>query len=174
MKETNTYLKFKNSPQDNFPEYIVVHHSAASEDQTVESIENYHLSLRWEGVGYHYLITNIGEVWRGRPEQYHGAHVKEDGMNFKSIGICLIGDFDKKNPTQEQVDSLKILLQDIKTRYNIPLGKINPHRHFLGVPPYKSCYGKNLSDDWAQKLIAPPPLTKDDIKVELKRLIDLL
>jgi N-acetylmuramoyl-L-alanine amidase len=80
-----------------------VHHSAASEDQTVQSIENYHLSLGWEGVGYQYLITKTGEVWLGRPEHYHGAHVAEQSMNTKSIGICMIGDFDKKLPTDVQI-----------------------------------------------------------------------
>lgn len=169
--ETKTYVKFKNSPKDNSPEYLVVHHSAASENQSVESIENYHLSLGWEGVGYHYLITNTGEVWRGRPEHYHGAHVKEQNINFKSIGICLIGDFDKKLPTGAQISALKTLLLDLQARYSIPNTKIVPHRHFLGNPPYKNCFGSLLKDDWAKNLVENQPVVGKEII--LKRLDEL-
>jgi len=148
--ETNTFKKLKNKKQDNYPEYLIVHHSMASENQTVQSIENYHLDLGWEGVGYQYLINFLGEIWKGRPEYYHGAHCKEQGMNTKSIGICLIGNFDKKLPTEAQIISLKALMKDIQARYNIPNNKIVPHRHFA---PYKTCYGSRLADDWAGDLI---------------------
>lgn len=170
--ETNTYKKFKDSPKDNYPQWLVIHHSAATENQTVESIENYHLSLGWEGIGYAYVITKLGEVWKGRPEHYHGAHVKEQNINFKSIGILMVGDFDKKLPTEEQVSALKALLLELQARYSIPNEKIVPHRRFLGKPPYKSCYGKLLSDDWLKQLLqSSAPVTGKSII--LKRLAEL-
>lgn len=179
--ETNTYLKLKNKPQDNFPQFIVVHHSAATENQSVQSIENYHLSLGWEGVGYQFLIDKFGVVWKGRPEHYHGAHVGEkdiDGkkINDKSIGICVIGDFDKKLPTQEQVSALKTLLNELRLRYSIPLEKIVPHRHFLGNPPYKSCFGSLLKDGWARNLVATlvPVNSKEIILKRLEEIIILV
>ena len=171
MKETNTYLKLKNKPQDNFPEYIVVHHSAASEDQTVKSIEDYHLSLGWEGVGYQYLIEKDGTIWKGRPELYHGAHVAEEHINFKSTGICVIGNFDVKLPTKEQEEASKRLVASIVAHYSIPLNKIVSHRYFLGIPPYKSCYGKNLPDDWARKLVE---VSEPDYKEKIKNIIQEL
>lgn len=147
MNETNTYKNLIGRPQDNFPEFTVIHHSAALATQTVQSIENYHLSLGWEGVGYQYLIDIYGVIWKGRPETYHGAHVSEQGMNKKSIGICVIGDFDHNMPTDKQVSSLTTLLKDILSRY--PKMQIKYHRDFNP----KSCPGKNIPKDWAENLL---------------------
>lgn len=174
--ETKTYLKLKNKPQDNFPEWIVVHHSAASENQTVESIENYHLSLGWEGVGYSYLITPNGDIYKGRPEHYHGSHVKEQNINTKSVSICLVGDFDKKMPTEAQKTSLRGILSELKAKYSIPLEKIVPHRYFLGNPPYKTCFGKLLDNNWAKKLLETEEVgsVKDEIKKQIINLLNQL
>lgn len=175
--ETETYKKYKNAPKNNEVEFLVVHHSAASENQSVKSIEDYHLSLGWSGIGYHYLITKTGELWKGRPEHVNGAHVKEDNINYRSLGICVIGDFAKKLPTPEQVSALKTLLEDLKARYNVSLEKIVPHRHFLGKPPYKDCFGSNLKDDWARNLITPQITPKSIILKridELKQLVEQL
>jgi N-acetyl-anhydromuramyl-L-alanine amidase AmpD len=163
--ETQTYIRLKNKPQDNYPEFIVLHHSAATEDQTVQSIENYHLSLGWEGVGYQYLINKAGQVWKGRPELYHGAHVSEQGMNKKSIGICVIGDFDKKLPTNAQVVSLTTLLKDIITRY--PKIQIKYHRDFNP----KSCPGKNIPNDWAVNLLKVAE--EDTVKVPRRLILEI-
>lgn len=172
MNELNTYKKLKNKPQDNFPQWLVVHHSAASENQTPQSIEDYHLQQGWEGVGYHFLIDKLGEIWRGRPEHYHGSHVKEQGINTKSLGILVIGDFDKKLPTPQQISSLRGILSDLMAKYSIPVEKIVPHRHFLGQNPYKSCYGSRLQDDWARSILQT--IDKTQIKEQIKKLLDLL
>lgn len=175
MIETNTYKKFKNSKQDNYPTKIIVHHSASPHTQSVEVIENYHLSLGWEGVGYHYLITWEGEVWKGRPEHYHGAHCK--GQNNNSIGICLIGNFSQETPSNAQIDALRGLLDDICSRYSI--SKIEPHRAYAN----KDCYGTNLADDWASKLLDSSlteieskldNLSKEELVVLLRKIIDKL
>lgn len=162
--ETNTFKNLKNKKQDNFPEFIIIHHSAASQDQTVQEIEKYHLNLGWEGVGYQYLITKLGEVWKGRPEFYHGAHVSEKGMNKKSIGICLIGDFDKGLPTKAQEDNLVDLVKDIKTRY--PNIKFAYHRDYA---TYKSCPGKQIHDDWLTLLLKH----EESVVIPRKLLIEL-
>ena len=180
FKETATYLKFKDKPQDNFPEFIFIHHTggeggADTSKQTAKIVEDYHLSLGWEGIGYQFFIDINGEVWRGRPEHYHGAHVKEKGMNNKSIGICLAGNFDITLPTEKQVASLKELLSYVMSKYNIPASKILPHRSYALNPdgkPYKSCYGSKLGDTWAADLVKQVPVSnKESIK---KQIIDLL
>ena len=171
MKETNTYKKLKGKARDNFPECIVVHHSGGTQSDpladtshhTATVMETGHLSLGWEGLGYHYVIHKDGEVWKGRPEHYHGAHVKEDDMNTKSIGICLAGNFDVTLPTKEQELSLIDLIKDIRSRANLT---VYPHRYFLGNPPYKSCYGKRLTDEWIKNLLKPVVI--EDKKVRLK------
>lgn len=171
MNETNTFKKFKNSPQDNFPEYIIVHHSGGTDQNPLEDtsnhtakiMEDYHLSKGWEGLGYQYVIHKNGDVWAGRPETYHGAHTVD--YNKKSIGICLAGNFDATLPTLEQIKSLTNLMNTIKVKYNIPLEKIVPHRTFAT----KTCYGNKLKDDWARSLLQTN--NKEDIK---KQIIDLV
>lgn len=171
MNETATYIKLKNKPKDNFPSWLIVHHSAASELQTVQSIENYHLSLGWEGVGYQYLITNTGQVWLGRPEHYHGAHVSEQSMNTKSIGICLIGNFDVTMPTQAQIDALKSLLKSKMTQYNIQPSQVVPHRHFA---TYKSCYGNLLANDWVLNILSSSSSEVDILKKKLEDIKNII
>ena len=76
-----------------------------------------------------------------------GAHAI--GYNRNSIGICLAGNFDATMPSQAQEIALRELLKDIRTRYNIPLSNLVPHRKFAN----KSCFGRNLSDTYMQDLL---------------------
>jgi N-acetylmuramoyl-L-alanine amidase len=172
MNETNTYKNLKDKPKDNFPVMIIVHHSGGTDanplqdtsNQSAADMEAWHLHNGWEGLGYHYVIHKNGDVWKGRPEHYHGSHAV--GHNTDSIGICLAGNFDATLPTTEQVTSLTNLMKDICSRY--PIGdKIYPHRKFAN----KTCYGKNLTDDWAKNLVAIKPTTTKDIL--LRRLLEL-
>lgn len=167
MKESNTYLKLKNKPVDNFAEMIIVHHSGGTDlnpledtsHHTASIMEKYHVSLGWEGLGYHYVIHKDGEVWRGRPEHYHGAHTTN--YNNKSIGICLAGNFDATFPTKEQENSLAGLIASIKTRYPVE-DRIYPHRKFAN----KTCYGNKLTNDWAKNLTVVTTL-KTEIRQKL-------
>lgn len=173
--ETNTYKKLKNRPQNNFPEMIICHHSggtnanplADTSHHTAQIMEAYHLSLGWDGLGYHYAIHEDGKVWKGRPEHINGAHTI--GQNTKSIGIVLSGNFDATLPSKEQEKALAGLIATIRAKYPaIGRDNIYPHRKFAN----KSCYGKLLGDDWAKNLIASPD--KEHIKEQIKNLVDLL
>ena len=176
-----TLEQMKISPQDNFPQYIIVHNIGGTKlnplldtsNNTFKHEQKYHLSLNWENFGYHWFISKNGDITAGRPETYHGAHTKEQEMNFKSIGICLAGNFDATLPTKEQENSLAGLLNAIRGRYPaITFDKIVPHRRFAN----KTCFGKLLKDDWASNLLIsspnlPIPENKEEIK---KQIINLL
>ena len=91
----------------------LVIHCSDTETGTAEAIHDYHVKHNgWDGLGYHYMIELEGNVKKGRPEYWQGAHTKS--INAESIGICLIGvkEFDIK-----QIEMLKMLVDDIKTRY---------------------------------------------------------
>lgn len=144
----------------NIPKNIIVHHSVTPKDldvtTTEKSIERNHKergfplsSIGWH-IGYHFIIYGNGEVRRYRNDNEEGAHCKEQSMNFKSLGICLIGSFDTETPNNSQVDSLFRLLKQKSAQYKISRINIYPHRHFA---TYKSCYGSNLSDTWAGDLL---------------------
>lgn len=70
---------------------IVVHTSASPQGRgdDAETIHRWHLENGWSGIGYHYVITEDGEIQKGRPDYWTGAHVY--GYNTGSLGICLIG-----------------------------------------------------------------------------------
>lgn len=53
---------------------IVLHHSGVTVPQTVETIHEYHKSKGWAGIGYHYYVRKDGSIYKGRPEEYAGAH----------------------------------------------------------------------------------------------------
>lgn len=155
----------------NVPQYLIIHHTGGTQadpladtsHHTFEIVDAYHKSLGWEGFGYHYFIDKSGTLTTGREENYHGAHTK--GYNLKSIGICLAGNFDQTMPTEAQEKALAFLLADICGRYNIPRENIVPHRNFAN----KTCYGRRLADDWAQKLV-PEDTRKVQVLTKLKEL----
>lgn len=110
--------------------YVVVHHSATS-GGSPESFDRFHRENNgWEnGLGYHFVIGNgngmddgevaVGHRWR---DQMDGAHVRMPGngkANSYSIGIALVGDFDKSVPTQAQLVALVRLLRFLRQEYGI-------------------------------------------------------
>lgn len=130
--------------QVNNPEYIIIHHSATAQGDA-ETFRKNHKAKGWRDIGYHYVINNgtyqaDGLVEVGRTEYEDGAHCKPDGMNFKSIGICLVGDFDKQKPTPAQMEALGRLCRDIMTRHKIPPFKILGHGEVAGANT--ACPGK--------------------------------
>lgn len=166
---------------DNFPTEIILHHSASLVDN-FNSIQSYHITdpeHLWENVGYHWVIERGGALKQGRPENYHGAHVKEGSVNTHSIGICLCGDIDKKLPDEGQIATLKNLLYRISKQYNISPDKVYPHRHYAldaSGKPYKSCFGNLLADDFGSKLLKEeldkeiPSGTTSEMPVEATKL----
>jgi len=123
---------------------IVIHHSASSYGCAAHE-HKYHKSRGWDGLGYHFVINNgvfrnsygrpdglveAGYRWRG---QKTGAHCRKNGdhsnyWNKHTIGICLIGNFNKTRPTERQWRSLVKLIHFLQERYNIPTSRIKGHR----------------------------------------------
>lgn len=58
-------------------------------DYGVEDIRQWHKERGWSDIGYHFVITRMGDVQEGRSIARRGAHAK--GHNHDSIGICIIG-----------------------------------------------------------------------------------
>lgn len=154
----------------NNPEYIIIHHSATREGGA-ESFRRNHKARGWRDVGYHYIIGNgtysrDGEVEIGRPENESGAHCNVDRMNFRSIGICLVGDFDKTRPTTAQMESLEGLCRDIMSRHRIPAGNILGHGEVKGAAT--ACPGKHFDMNAFRKRLEGSDMAKDKIVLKLK------
>jgi len=101
------------------PQFIIIHHSAHEEDVPIETIDKWHKERGFKKVGYHYYVRKNGKVEVGREETEMGAHCKAGGMNRKSIGICLAGNFTKQEPTEEQIKSTRALVWSISHRFDI-------------------------------------------------------
>lgn len=142
--------------------YIIIHHSA-TDIGTALAINRGHKRRGFiEGLGYQFLIDNgtLGksdgqiEISPRWIKQQDGAHCKADGMNYKAIGICLVGNLSERRPSEEQMDSLCALVNTLRNYYHIPVKNIIGHGKVRGARtecpgnmfPWKEFYRKLETD----------------------------
>ena len=103
--------------------YLIVHCSDSPQGRGdgAKEIHQWHKEKGWAGIGYHFVITEGGEIQHGRPTFWAGAHAY--GYNKKSLGICLIG---KGEYTEEQYNTLRGLLKTLKRQF--PNSSLAGHR----------------------------------------------
>ena len=107
-------------------ELIVVHHAAMPLTTTREDIQDLHLTNGWAGIGYHKLVFADGKAAEGRPENVVGAHAL--GVNQRSLGIVLVGDFSKERPSMAQLQGAANLTRKLMEKYHVTLENVKPHR----------------------------------------------
>jgi N-acetylmuramoyl-L-alanine amidase CwlA len=113
--------------------HIIVHHSATNQG-SAKAYARYHIeAYDWPGIAYHYVIDKDGTVNWTLDHHKVGYHCK--GMNRKSIGICLTGNFDGTRPTPEQFSSLVDLIVSLRTTNDWEIGFHNEYS-------LKTCPGK--------------------------------
>lgn len=110
---------------------LVVHHTAITVDgdtrpglERMRALYQYHAQNRtWGDIGYHYVIDDRGQIYEGRAggDSVVGGHVYCN--NIGTVGIALMGNFDKEQPTQEQAKSLQWLLQLLGQKYGIGMSR---------------------------------------------------
>jgi hypothetical protein len=150
--------------------YIIIHHSLTEDGLFLNdfaAIEKYHKSFRyndriisekealelinkgkyvikpWRKIGYHFIIEydkNILVTKPGRNLDEPGAHCS--GLNGQAIGICIVGNFDIKEPMDEQYNMLVDLTLRLMKEYNISIINLKPHSYFA---PWKSCPGHKFN-----------------------------
>jgi len=123
---------------------ILIHHSAtpdgnAAELNRLHQIRTDQNGERWLGLGYDFVIDNgrggpdggveVGFRWT---QQLQGAHCRplnctDNYWNEHTIGICLVGDFERHRPTRAQYESLATLVKFLCRRYGIPEKNILGH-----------------------------------------------
>jgi hypothetical protein len=87
--------------------YLVIHHSVTIHEATADDIALLHKARGWGGIGYHFVITKDGKVWYVGDVSTARANVAN--MNEKVIGICMVGDFTKHLPSDQQIESAHLL-----------------------------------------------------------------
>ena len=71
----------------------------------MRAIQRWHLARGWATIGYHFVVSPSGRIFRGRPVDRLGAHVL--GHNAGTVGICLMGNFETERPTPAALRSLE-------------------------------------------------------------------
>ncbi|MEX2505184.1 MAG: N-acetylmuramoyl-L-alanine amidase [Egicoccus sp.] len=106
----------RKSPGYATPKFTVIHHTAGSNSYTkaqsasvVRGIYSYHVNAqRWNDIGYNILIDRYGQVFEGRAGGLErgviGAHAA--GFNTGSIGVSVMGNFDKADIPSVAVESV--------------------------------------------------------------------
>lgn len=129
--------------------YIVIHHSASTKG-TPRSMDAYHRQRGMEnGLAYHFVIGNgngmgdgelhTGQRWRG---QLNGGHLASESLNAKSIGICLVGNFETGRPSSREMQSLYAIVGYLRQRCKLPVSAVKLHRQINTKPT--ECPGRNF------------------------------
>lgn len=139
--------------------FIIVHNSGTRQGNA-RIFDYYHRNVRRmrNGLAYHFVIGNgtssgngeieVGDRWR---RQINGGHVHSDYLNNISLGICLVGDFNRSQPTRAQLDSCEELIRYLRDRcgkverQDIP---VRPHREMNPARWPTDCPGDAFPYRW--------------------------
>lgn len=151
-------FKLKNGIFEKNWEYIVLHHSATG-GGIAKAFDQYHRNAFRDPLGleYHFVIDNgigkgsidglieVSERWK---KQTFANHLFRPELALKSIAICLVGNFEKRDSiTKNQLHyTIKLILELVK-RYKIPLSNVITHEKIDGTNkndgrPVTVCPGK--------------------------------
>jgi N-acetylmuramoyl-L-alanine amidase len=144
-------------------QYIVIHHSA-SDAGSAAQFDQFHRRKGWDGLAYHFVIDNgkggpdghleVGTRWSTQKHGAHAGHLPSadpearNCFNEFGIGICLVGNVDKRPPTQAQLETLSRLVDALRTEFDIPANHILGHTHVKGTAcpgrqfPWKSLFAR--------------------------------
>lgn len=113
---------------------IIIHCTATLPDAVPREIKNYHVNeCKYSDIGYHFIISKDGMIWRGRSIYSTGAHCI--GHNKESIGIAYIGGLKSDGKTantmtREQRISMLRLVDALKVIFNLNETHVRMHNEF--------------------------------------------
>ena len=106
----------------------------------------YHFRLRamgLAGLGYHFVIGNgvgmsdgeihVGRRWLDQLPGAHGAGVRGDHYNRTSIGVCLVGNGDRRRFSDAQIQRLAQLTSSLARELGIPADRVLLHSDLSGA-----------------------------------------
>ena len=139
--------------------FIVVHNSGTRQGNA-RIFDYYHRYVRKmpNGLAYQFVIGNGTSSGNGQIEvgnrwvrQIQGGHVHSDYLNNISLGICLVGDFNRDLPTKEQLEALDELIRYLRIRVGKIDGKpaiVKAHRE-INPPQWPTdCPGDRFPYRW--------------------------
>ena len=133
---------------------IVIHHTAspievgrAGKIVPVDAamIREWHKSIGWSDIGYHFVIRPDGSCEDGRPLFRQGAHCNVANRNFIGIGVCLVGNFSETEVPDEQLSGLVKKVLQLLEDYNLGAEDVELHRDVPGAAT--ECPGRYFPED---------------------------
>lgn len=116
---------------------IVIHHSGSLSGST-DSIDRAHTESGLNGLGYHFVITNgqggadgtihVSKRWIDQMAGAHTSGPQSEFFNNHGVGICLVGDGERRRFTEEQLASLVELIGALQTNLEIRDEMVLLHR----------------------------------------------
>jgi hypothetical protein len=110
---------------------IIIHHSVTAQgtDQAsvagiLRTIDKFHRSKGWGGIGYNFAVDHAGRVYEARGRDIIGVHAS--GSNTVNFGICFIGNSDKK-VSPKAVAAIAKLVENLQNASGKKL-KVQGHR----------------------------------------------
>ena len=132
------------------PTRATIHHTVTPNadsmtvPQRLRQMQAFHMNTRgWCDIGYNFLVSRDGRVWRGRGGRTIGAHVSN--ANTGNVGISFIGTFTSSTPPAKMLCSGARLLRRLHSLYPISFNRtdVKGHRQFGGTScPGDKLYGK--------------------------------
>jgi len=116
---------------------IIINHSGSPIGSS-QTIARQHEARGLKGLGHHFVIGNgsgapdgqitIGYRWLDQLPGAHTAGPEGDYYNRNAIGICLVGDGERRPFTEAQLRSLVELVTALQERLGIPDDQVILHR----------------------------------------------
>jgi hypothetical protein len=116
---------------------IVVHHTG-SVYGTAETLDAQARAAGLQGLGYHLVIGNgngmddgevhVGYRWLRQLAGAHTAGEKGDWFNRNAIGVCVVGNLDRRGATATQFRQLAAVVRQLQSRFKIPAERVHLHR----------------------------------------------
>ena len=129
----------------------IVLHGSATPGGNSSVIDRYHREIRRidGGLGYHFVVGNgigsgAGEIEVGArwTDQARGHHLRSALRNQDSIGICLVGDFNRDRAGIEQLEALDELLDYLHAK----VGKVEIITHRKLNSAASTCPGRHFPE----------------------------
>lgn len=117
------------------PECITIHHDGKSNygrdwkasARRIRELQEGDIQAGHGDIRCHFIIDREGLVWEGRSIR------SREERDRDSIGVMLLGDFEKQTMNEQQKLALTELLDHLCAKYRIPAADVQTHRELSGV-----------------------------------------
>lgn len=125
---------------------IVIHHTASSKTQSLETIAKFHVETRgWPEIAYHVAINEAGDVYLLNDIEEKTYHNSADNTN--TIGIVAVGNYENDEPSEDLINSIEAVTDALCLTLKIK--GIKGHRDYKKT----LCPGKHLYEELKEQKI---------------------